>query len=326
MAKRPEHENPPDLYYDDDHAKKYANNTRMIEIQTQMSERAIELLRLPEGRSCYILDIGCGSGLSGEALTDAGHRWVGIDIAPSMLGVAVAREVEGDLVCQDMGQGLMFRPGVFDGAISISALQWLCNADHRDHVPQKRLKKFFCDLYACLGRGARAVFQFYPETPQQMELITEQAMRAGFSGGLVIDYPNSTKAKKIFLCLFAGETAAYELPKAKTESDLLDDAGDGDEKTEPRETVLFSKQQNSHSKQKRERKQKRAPVKSREWIQKKKRQNESQGKGCCRRFEIHWEKTCWKVLLIRCLKMQHTKFVQPKSRIPLDSDGPGIRL
>jgi len=29
-----------------------------------------------------------------------------------------------------------------------------------------------------------------------MELITQQAMRAGFTGGVVIDYPNSTKAKK----------------------------------------------------------------------------------------------------------------------------------
>eukprot|EP00121_Abeoforma_whisleri_P001377 Awhi_evm1s1224 len=53
-----------------------------------------------------------------------------------------------------------------------------------------------------------AVFQFYPETPQQMNLITQCAMRAGFGGGTVIDYPNSTKAKKIFLCLVAGVSGA----------------------------------------------------------------------------------------------------------------------
>lgn len=29
-------------------------------------------------------------------------------------------------------------------------------------------------------------------------------MRAGFGGGLVIDYPNSRKAKKFFLCLMVG--------------------------------------------------------------------------------------------------------------------------
>ena len=37
-----------------------------------------------------------------------------------------------------------------------------------------------------------------------MELITAQAMKAGFTGGLVVDYPNSTKAKKFFLCLMTG--------------------------------------------------------------------------------------------------------------------------
>ena len=29
----------------------------------------------------------CGSGLSGQALTEAGHQWVGIDISKSMLGI-----------------------------------------------------------------------------------------------------------------------------------------------------------------------------------------------------------------------------------------------
>lgn len=29
-------------------------------------------------------------------------------------------------------------------------------------------------------------------------------MKAGFTGGLVVDYPNSTKAKKFFLCLMTG--------------------------------------------------------------------------------------------------------------------------
>lgn len=30
----------------------------MIEIQTQMSERAVELLNLPEGQPCFLLDVG----------------------------------------------------------------------------------------------------------------------------------------------------------------------------------------------------------------------------------------------------------------------------
>lgn len=52
-----------------------------------MAYRALELLNLPPGQPCYLLDIGCGSGLSGEILEEEGHVWVGMDIAPAMLGM-----------------------------------------------------------------------------------------------------------------------------------------------------------------------------------------------------------------------------------------------
>ncbi len=34
-----------------------------------------------------------------------------------LLDIAVEREVEGDVVLSDMGEGLPFRPGMFDGVI-----------------------------------------------------------------------------------------------------------------------------------------------------------------------------------------------------------------
>lgn len=51
-----------------------------------MSERAVELLLLPEDTPCYLLDIGCGSGLSGSVLEEHGHYWLGLDISTNMLG------------------------------------------------------------------------------------------------------------------------------------------------------------------------------------------------------------------------------------------------
>uniref|UniRef100_A0A673H127 Probable 18S rRNA (guanine-N(7))-methyltransferase n=1 Tax=Sinocyclocheilus rhinocerous TaxID=307959 RepID=A0A673H127_9TELE len=74
-------------FYNEQEAKKYSQNSRMIEIQTQMSERAVELLSLPEDQPCYLLDVGCGSGLSGDYLSEAGHYWVGVDISTAMLGI-----------------------------------------------------------------------------------------------------------------------------------------------------------------------------------------------------------------------------------------------
>lgn len=190
----------------------FISSSRIIKIQVEMCERAIELLALPEDEPNLILDIGCGSGLSGSAIEDAGHSWIGIDISSAMLDVAVDREVEGGLVLGDMGHGMPFKAGTFDGAISISALQWLCHSNHRSHVPHRRIYKFFSTLLACLTRQARCVFQFYPENSAEIEMITTQAMKAGFYGGLVVDYPNSTKAKKYFLVLMTG--GVVELPKA----------------------------------------------------------------------------------------------------------------
>ncbi|XP_077968041.1 18S rRNA (guanine-N(7))-methyltransferase-like [Styela clava] len=211
--KRPELQAPPEIFYNENEAQKYTTNSRMMEIQAKMTERALELLNLPEDSSCFILDVGCGSGLSGETITEMGHCWIGFDISTAMLNVAVEREVEGDIINADAGEGLFFKPGTFDGVISISAIQWLCYSNVKSHNPPKRLYNFFSTLYSAMRQGSRAVFQLYPENPSQLELITTQATRAGFSGGVIIDYPNSTKAKKIFLCLFCG-VPTPEMPSA----------------------------------------------------------------------------------------------------------------
>lgn len=182
----------------------------------------------------------------------------------SFTGIARDRELEGDLLLSDIGQGLAFRPASFDGAISISVIQWLCNADKSSHRPHQRLAKFFQSLYICLARGARAVFQFYPENPQQIEMITNSAMKAGFTGGLIVDYPNSTKKKKYFLCLFAGVVAGQNLalPKALDEGD------------EPTSAHFTDERERGHQRKGKHRR----PVKDRDWLLKKKETNRKRGK------------------------------------------------
>jgi 18S rRNA (guanine1575-N7)-methyltransferase len=169
-----------------------------------LTRRALEILAIPKGKGKLILDIGCGSGISGSTLGAAGHMWIGTDISQAMLEVASEREIEGDVLHSDMGHGFGFRPGMFDGAVSISAIQWLCSAEKSCQNPYKRLQKFFQSLYACLVKGARCAFQFYPSSPEQAEMITTAALKNGFTGGLIVDFPNSKKAKKFFLFLMAG--------------------------------------------------------------------------------------------------------------------------
>jgi 18S rRNA (guanine1575-N7)-methyltransferase len=168
-----------------------------------MAHRALELLHLDQ--PSFILDIGCGSGLSGEILTSEGHMWVGMDISESMLSIAIDREVEGDLLYADMGQGVPFRPGSFDAAVSISAIQWLCNAETADVTVDTRLKTFFETLYASLKRGGRAALQFYPKDDKQRDLICKAAIKAGFAAGILEDEPG-TKHVKVYLVLEVGGT------------------------------------------------------------------------------------------------------------------------
>lgn len=62
---RPEHIAPAEVFYGASEAEKYTSSTRMVNIQTAMAERCLELLNLPAGEPKLLLDIGCGSGLSG---------------------------------------------------------------------------------------------------------------------------------------------------------------------------------------------------------------------------------------------------------------------
>ncbi|KAK9864912.1 hypothetical protein WJX84_004821 [Apatococcus fuscideae] len=223
-GERPEFTNPPEIFYNDSEARKYTTSSRMENIQEALTQRALELLALPDDDQVkMLLDVGCGSGLSGQALSEKGHVWMGFDISAAMLNVALEREAEGDLCLHDIGQGLPLRAGKFDGAISISAIQWLCNADTKAADPRKRMRAFFESLYGCLARGARAVLQFYPQNSEQAHMLTSAAMRAGFSGGLVVDFPHSTRAKKYFLVLMVGSAAPLPTPEGLDGEEPVDD-------------------------------------------------------------------------------------------------------
>lgn len=272
---RPELTGPADLFYDEREARKYTSSSRVEYVQREISERCIELLNIPPGQRRLILDVGCGSGLSGAALEASGHEWIGCDISRDMLQIAAERLVKTDdasaseeedeavsemheedeeedsegleedsedeemedgslgmsssnkrrrvaaksaeLIQHDMGLGLPFRDGTFDGAISVSAIQWLCYDNSSQQSAHKRLGRFFGSLYSILKRGSRAALQFYPQNDKQATLIATAAARAGFAGGIVVDFPNSSKAKKYYLCLSMDRS--YRKPEGKTDDD-----------------------------------------------------------------------------------------------------------
>jgi hypothetical protein len=108
------------------------------------------------------------------------------------------------LVAADMGQGLPLRPASLDGAISISALQWIIETAQQQPASQKqqsdkqqelsgstlwpaqlaaasssssstccrqvKLLAFFSSLAAVLVPGGAAVAQFYPRDPDEAQV------------------------------------------------------------------------------------------------------------------------------------------------------------
>jgi 18S rRNA (guanine1575-N7)-methyltransferase len=242
-----------------------------------------------------------------KVLEEHGHVWVGCDVSRDMLNMANERidgkreaaqssnnqddsdeeemnddqssEQEGDskelpssgdLLHHDMGTGLPFRPASFDACISISALQWLCYSNTKEQIPKKRLMRFFSSLYQVLRRGARAVLQFYPETSEHAILISECAARVGFAGGIVVDYPNSTKAKKHYLVL--SFERAYKAPEGLTgvEGALLNEERAG--------VRVADKDPRKDGKKQRAPKKKKGGGKTKEWILHKKETQRKKGK------------------------------------------------
>lgn len=143
---------------------------------------------------------------------------------------------------------------------SISVLQWLLNAEtsHPTSSPPYRLHRFFTTLHSALRNPSRAVFQFYPSSDDQIQLITSIAQKAGFGGGIVVDYPNSRKAKKVFLCLFVGGGGGQqEIPKGL----------EGEEEEEDGKALFERRRERERSRIKNG---KRKNIKNKDWILKKK--------------------------------------------------------
>jgi predicted TPR repeat methyltransferase len=66
------------------------------------------------GAKFDIMDLGCGTGLSGEAFKEMASSLVGVDLSAGMLEKAQARGLYRELICGDMGLALRERPAAFD--------------------------------------------------------------------------------------------------------------------------------------------------------------------------------------------------------------------
>jgi predicted TPR repeat methyltransferase len=78
------------------------------------------LLGVCPDRASRVLDLGCGTGLVGDELSNRGYsNFDGIDIAPNMLAEARSKKVYGELLNGDMTGVLDLGGRIYDAAIGV---------------------------------------------------------------------------------------------------------------------------------------------------------------------------------------------------------------
>ena len=89
------------------------------------------------GKDALILDVGCGTGLVGQALRQLGYDQIdGLDLSPEMLAVADAKCIYSKLIEADLNQALNIATGYYDAVISAGTFT-------SGHVDASRLPEIF---------------------------------------------------------------------------------------------------------------------------------------------------------------------------------------
>ena len=188
--------NSPEEYYSEAVTDAYTHSKALMRIQEKITKRALEILDAES--PALVLDIGMGCGFSTSYLYLLGYDVTGIDIIYDMLSTFEIPELNP--VNADM-KNIPFRDAQFDYIISISAFQWLLNkigATERRALLIEAAKQ----MNRLLKSGGKAIIQFYPLNQEGIKEIGEIFADFGhFEGNFIIDNPEGTTKRKLFLSL-----------------------------------------------------------------------------------------------------------------------------
>jgi predicted TPR repeat methyltransferase len=88
---------------------------------------ALLMAALPVGGDQTVLDAGCGTGLAGRALRDAGFggRLLGVDLSPDSVALAASRGIYSEVVVGDLQRPLAYGDGSVDGVVCVGVLTYV---------------------------------------------------------------------------------------------------------------------------------------------------------------------------------------------------------
>ena len=140
-----------------------------------------------------------------------------------------------------------------------------------------------------------------------MNMAVQVAMSCGFTGGVVVDFPNSTKAKKYYLTLTAGTNHTYLQPLLQDETSSSYSRNNrkrGRNDDELQKTVHYEDSRGDRRNHFKRRKQHtgKSKVKSKSWIKAKKNDRKGKAKQLGKVLNILEEDVRWDFKDLKKLK------------------------
>lgn len=99
-----------------------------------------------------VVDLGCGSGILAEAVSNAGYDVLGIDISPDMIAMARRRVPDGEFRCESLLSAELPR------SIAVVAVGECFNYRFDERVSRDALRALFARIHAALQPGGVLLF------------------------------------------------------------------------------------------------------------------------------------------------------------------------
>ena len=184
----------PNDYFDYNKAKDYETNKTIIKVQLEISKRLEELLNLEKGK--FLLELGCGTGITSKYFLDKKYFIIGLDISTEMLKFANNKGI--DVINADFSN-IPFRNEIFDIIISISSLQWVWGSSREEVI--NKYDKIIKEIKRVSKKSTIAGVQFYPNTEKEFDIVTDIFKKNGFRGNIIIDNWKLSKKRKKYIIL-----------------------------------------------------------------------------------------------------------------------------
>ncbi len=187
----------PDSYVDE-LARDYDESIWMERNQIKTTEQCVRNLfddklgkeEVMDPNFRLVLDLGCGTGFSSQALLGCGFKVVGVDTLSDMLLLAkekkksLERKKSLELILADI-KFLPLKPDCFDYIVSVSAYNFITHDANSESEKKKVTNRTARQLHSILKERGRISMEFYPSTDKDLDLFTSSFTSNGFEGFMV---------------------------------------------------------------------------------------------------------------------------------------------